>query len=97
MAAKKPAAKEITAARLGARRAKATTGETRAHQLRRPGTPTKKRPAGGTSLTANAALERPAPPPAPKPPRPAPTKTRAGRRVPKQGRAVRASEAERRD
>ena len=61
------------------------------------GTPTKKRPGGNTSRTRNEALERPLPAPRPRVVRHAAEDLRVGKRVPKRGRAVRATEARKKD
>jgi hypothetical protein len=83
----KPAAKEITEARAGARRHHRTAGEALAVAPRLT-TPTKRRPSGETSITRNAALERPAVRPPHRPSvRPA-EDLRVGTRKPKRAKKV---------
>jgi hypothetical protein len=87
----KPPAKEISKAREGAKRHHRTPGEKLAGAPRPMATPTKKRPAGETSLTWNLELEKP---PAPPPNRARPQKAenlRVGKREPKSARSVRRS------
>ena len=89
MSRTKPPAKEITRAREGAKRHHKTPGEKRAVAPKPLVTPTKKRPAGETSLTWNLELEkRPAPPPSrPRPQKP--VSLRTGKRTPKHGKKLR--------
>jgi hypothetical protein len=89
MSRTKPPAKEISKAREAAKHHRKTPGERRAVAPRGLLTPTKKRPAGETSLTWNLELEKPAPPPPnhPKPQRP--QNLRAGKRKPKKAHKLR--------
>ena len=89
MSRAKPPAKEITKARDAAGRHHKTKGEELAVAPRPLMTPTKKRPAGETSLTWNLELEKPTPPP-PNRPRPQkPENLRVGKRTPKHAKKVR--------
>src|SRR5438067_13522508 len=90
MSRTKPPAKEITRAREGAKRHHKTTGQKRAVAPRPLVTPTKKRPAGETSLTWNLELEKPQAPPPERRPRPQrPVNLRTGKRKPKAARSIR--------
>ena len=97
MAGSKPSAKEISEAKASAGRHRKTPGEEQATSPRPVGTPTKKRPSGNTGRTRNEALERPAPAPRRSGPKQPAENLRVGRRVPKRGRAVRASESRKKD
>ena len=88
MSRTKPSAKDITEAREGAKRHHRTPGEKRAVAPRPLVTPTKKRPAGETSLTRNLELQKPAPPPEHRPRPQKPVNLRTGKRKPKQARTV---------
>ena len=82
----KPPAKEITKARDAARRHRTPPGEKQAVAPRPAVNPTKKRPAGETSLTKNHELERPAPPNRPRAQKP--QDLRVGKRTPKRAKKV---------
>jgi len=88
MSRTKPSAKDITEARDAAKRHHRTPGEKRAVAPRPLLSPTKKRPAGETSLTWNLELEKPAPPPEHRPRPQKPVNLRTGKRKPKQARTV---------
>jgi hypothetical protein len=88
MSKNKPSAKEITKAREAAKHHQRKPGEKRAVAPRDILTPTKKRPAGETSLTWNLELERPEPPPPNRPKRQPPQNLRAGKRKPKHAKKL---------
>jgi hypothetical protein len=84
----KPPAKLIRKAKEAARHHHKKPGEKRAVAPRPILTPTKKRPAGETSLTWNLELEK-APPPPPNRPKPTkPVNLRAGKRKPKRAKKI---------
>lgn len=85
----KPAATEISKARESSKRHHKTAGEKLAVAPRPAGTPTKKRPAGGTGLTWNLDLEKPPTPPPARATRQKPENLRVGKRKPKAARSVR--------
>jgi hypothetical protein len=84
----KPPAKEITKAKLAARHHQPKPGEKRAVRPPPILTPTKKRPAGETSLTWNLELEKPPPPPPNKPKPTKPVNLRVGKRKPKRAKKL---------
>jgi len=85
----KPPAKEITKARDAARRHRTPPGEKQAVAPRPAVSPTKKRPAGETSLTWNVELEKPAPPRPNRPRAQKPEDLRVGKRTPKRAKQLR--------
>ncbi|MEA2663039.1 MAG: hypothetical protein QOH08_2611 [Chloroflexota bacterium] len=88
MAKPKPSAKEIRAAREAARHHRKKPGEKRAVAPRPLLAPTKKRPAGETSLTWNLELEKPPPPPPNRPKPQKPVNLRVGKRKPKKAKKL---------
>jgi hypothetical protein len=84
----KPSAKGITKAREAAKHHRKKPGEKRALAPRGILTPTKKRPAGETSLTWNLELQRPLPPPPNRPKRQKPVNLRVGKRKPKKAKKL---------
>jgi hypothetical protein len=84
----KPPAKEITKAKEAARRHHKTPGEKRAVAPRPILTPTKKRPAGETSLTWNLELEKPPPPTPNRATHQKPENLRVGKRTPKRAKKI---------
>jgi hypothetical protein len=89
MSRTKPPAKEITKAREAAKRHRSRPGEKRALEPRPLVNPTKKRPAGETSLTWNLELEKPPPPPPNRPRAQKPQNLRVGKRTPKRAKKLR--------
>ena len=88
MSKAKPSAKEIRRAREAARHHRTKPGEKRAVAPKPLLAPTKKRPAGETSLTWNLELEK-APPPPPNRPKPQkPVNLRVGKRKPKKAKKI---------
>jgi hypothetical protein len=84
----KPPAKSITKAKEAAKRHHKKPGQKLAVAPRPLLAPTKKRPAGETSLTWNLELERPAPPPPNRPTPQRPENLRAGKRKPKRAKKL---------
>jgi hypothetical protein len=94
MSKTKPSAKEIRKAREAAKHHRTKPGQKRAVAPRPLLAPTKKRPAGETSLTWNLELEKPPPPPPNRPKKQKPVNLRVGKRKPKKAkRLVRALSA----
>jgi len=93
----KPPAKKITEARDAAKRHHRTTDEKRSVAPRPLATPTKKRPAGETSLTWNLELEKTPSPPSSRPRPTRPENLRVGTRKPQAARSARRAASAKKD